>query len=185
MCMSAGASDDSSKRLLMELLQQKSGQQSTEKAEMTRGILFERGFHSGQFSGTNASNCSFKQKWPGHDFTINANFGSMDASSYNGLVIPGGRAPKYLALDDAVIKLVKEFMESRNPVASICHGQQILSTAGILKVTLLTSFRIEVKQLDACMIFQIFSFSTKDIKVSNGKKKKSSQPIFKNLHARK
>ncbi|MCE2055368.1 hypothetical protein HAX54_042486 [Datura stramonium] len=59
MWMSAGANDDSSKRLLMELLQQKSGQQSTEQAEMTRGILFERGFHSGHFSATNASNHSF------------------------------------------------------------------------------------------------------------------------------
>ncbi|KAL3337434.1 hypothetical protein AABB24_029873 [Solanum stoloniferum] len=59
MWMSAGANDDSSKRLLMELLQQKSGQQSTEQAEMTRGILFERGLHSGRFSVTNASNCSF------------------------------------------------------------------------------------------------------------------------------
>ncbi|XP_015076128.1 uncharacterized protein LOC107020326 isoform X3 [Solanum pennellii] len=60
MWMSAGANDDdSSKRLLMELLQQKSGQQSTEQAEITRGILFERGFHSGHFSTTNASNRSF------------------------------------------------------------------------------------------------------------------------------
>ncbi|XP_049402962.1 protein ESSENTIAL FOR POTEXVIRUS ACCUMULATION 1-like isoform X1 [Solanum stenotomum] len=59
MWMSAGANDDSSKRLLMELLQQKSGQQSTDQAEMTRGILFERGFHSGHFSTTNASNRSF------------------------------------------------------------------------------------------------------------------------------
>ncbi|XP_059315435.1 protein ESSENTIAL FOR POTEXVIRUS ACCUMULATION 1-like [Lycium ferocissimum] len=59
MWMSAGANDDSSKRLLMELLQQKSGQQSIEQAEMTRGILFERGFHSGHFSATNDSNRSF------------------------------------------------------------------------------------------------------------------------------
>ncbi|GFZ09587.1 class I glutamine amidotransferase-like superfamily protein [Actinidia rufa] len=56
-----------------------------------------------------------------------------DASSYDALVIPGGRAPEYLALDESVIKLVKEFMEARKPVASICHGQQILSAAGVLK----------------------------------------------------
>lgn len=118
---------------------------------------------------------------PGHDFALNANFESVDASSYDGLVIPGGRAPEYLALDDAVVKLVKEFMESKKPVASICHGQQILSAAGVLKVTLLTSFRIEVTQLDACMIFQLFPFFTKDSKVNNGKKKKSNQPIFGNF----
>lgn len=71
---------------------------------------------------------------PGHDFTLTAKFEGADASSYDALVIPGGRAPEYLALDEDVIKLVKEFMEAGKPVASICHGQQILSAAGVLKV---------------------------------------------------
>ncbi|KAL0381296.1 UNVERIFIED_CONTAM: protein DJ-1D [Sesamum angustifolium] len=70
---------------------------------------------------------------PGHNFTLTADFESVDASSYDGLVIPGGRAPEYLALNEKVIQLVKEFMESAKPVASICHGQQILSAAGVLK----------------------------------------------------
>ncbi|CAH1421854.1 unnamed protein product [Lactuca virosa] len=58
---------------------------------------------------------------------------SADASSYDGLVIPGGRAPEYLALDQDVIKLVRHFMDAGKPIASICHGQQILSAAGVLK----------------------------------------------------
>ncbi|KAI9161751.1 hypothetical protein LWI28_020344 [Acer negundo] len=70
---------------------------------------------------------------PGHNFTLTANFEDIDASSYDALVIPGGRAPEYLALNPKVLALVKEFMESRKPVASICHGQQILSAAGVLK----------------------------------------------------
>lgn len=71
---------------------------------------------------------------PGHNFTLNADFEGLDASSYDALVIPGGRAPEYLALDVRVIAIVKEFMEARKPVASICHGQQILSAAGVLQV---------------------------------------------------
>lgn len=70
---------------------------------------------------------------PGHNFTITASFESIDASNYDALVIPGGRAPEYLALDESVIHLVKHFMGSHKPVASICHGQQILSAAGVLK----------------------------------------------------
>ncbi|RAL46415.1 hypothetical protein DM860_004694 [Cuscuta australis] len=70
---------------------------------------------------------------PGHDFTLNASFDQISASMYDGLVIPGGRAPEYLALDSRVLRLVKEFMESNKPVASICHGQQIMSAAGVLK----------------------------------------------------
>ncbi|PKA58723.1 Protein DJ-1 like D [Apostasia shenzhenica] len=70
---------------------------------------------------------------PGHDFTLTAKFESVDALSYDALVIPGGRAPEYLALDEKVITLVKDFMHVKKPVASICHGQQILSAAGVLE----------------------------------------------------
>ncbi|XP_039160506.1 protein DJ-1 homolog D [Eucalyptus grandis] len=70
---------------------------------------------------------------PGHDFTLTADFEGLDASSYDALVIPGGRAPEYLALDGKVIALVKDFMEAKKPVASVCHGQQILAAAGVLK----------------------------------------------------
>lgn len=74
---------------------------------------------------------------PGHDFTLNATFKGLDAASYDGLVIPGGRAPEYLALDERVTAIAKDFMERGKPVASICHGQQILAAAGALKVPIL------------------------------------------------
>ncbi|PON76577.1 Peptidase C [Parasponia andersonii] len=70
---------------------------------------------------------------PGHNFTLTTDFEGLDASSYDALVIPGGRAPEYLALDKTVIAIVKHFMEANKPVASICHGQQILSAAGVLQ----------------------------------------------------
>lgn len=70
---------------------------------------------------------------PGYHFTLTASYEELDARSYDALVVPGGRAPEYLALDDSVIALVKHFMESGKPVASICHGQQILAAAGVLK----------------------------------------------------
>ncbi|KAJ6684132.1 hypothetical protein OIU85_007788 [Salix viminalis] len=70
---------------------------------------------------------------PGHNFVLTASYEGLDASSYDALVIPGGRAAEYLALDETVVALVKGFMESRKPVASIGHGQQILAAAGVLK----------------------------------------------------
>lgn len=71
---------------------------------------------------------------PGYLFILTADFDGINVSSYDALVIPGGRAPAYLALDEKVIALVKHFMEARKPVASICHGQQILAAAGVLQV---------------------------------------------------
>ena len=76
---------------------------------------------------------------PGHDFTLTVDFEDLTASSYDGLVVPGGRAPEYLALDKKVNEVVNHFMETRKPVASICHGQQILAAAGALKVILIVS----------------------------------------------
>ncbi|KAJ4744747.1 Intracellular protease 1 [Rhynchospora pubera] len=70
---------------------------------------------------------------PGHDFSLNASFDQLNFSEYDALVIPGGRAPEYLALNEKVIEIVREFMEKGKPIASICHGQQILSAAGVLK----------------------------------------------------
>ncbi|XP_047314921.1 protein DJ-1 homolog D [Impatiens glandulifera] len=70
---------------------------------------------------------------PGHEFTLNATYDDVIVSSYDALIIPGGRAPEYLARDPSVLKLVKEFMESGKPIASICHGQQILAAADLLK----------------------------------------------------
>lgn len=76
---------------------------------------------------------------PGHTFALTATFDGLDSSGYDALVIPGGRAPEYLGLNQQVLNLVKEFMSSGKPVASICHGQQILAAAGVLKVCFVLS----------------------------------------------
>ena len=47
--------------------------------------------------------------------------------------MPGGRSPEYLRLNDRVIELVQQFSAADKPIASICHGPQLLSAAGVLK----------------------------------------------------
>ena len=59
---------------------------------------------------------------PGHNFTLNATFSEVKPDSYDALVIPGGRAPEYLRLDDKVIAVVRHFFEANKPVAAVCHG---------------------------------------------------------------
>lgn len=50
---------------------------------------------------------------PGHRFTLNADFAAVKAEDYDALVIPGGRAPEYLRLNEQVIKLVQAFDAAR------------------------------------------------------------------------
>ncbi len=69
----------------------------------------------------------------GHNLLITADFDSIDYKNYDGLVIPGGRAPEYLQLEPKVIELVKYFAENNKPIAAICHGPLILAAAGVLQ----------------------------------------------------
>lgn len=69
---------------------------------------------------------------PGHNFALTATFAQIDPADYDGLVIPGGRSPEYLRLNPRVIDVVKHFFEADKPVASICHGQQLLVAADVL-----------------------------------------------------
>ena len=62
----------------------------------------------------------------GHNFMINANFDEVRAESYDALVIPGGRAPEYLRTNEKVLEVVRHFFDAGKPVASLCHGAQLL-----------------------------------------------------------
>ena len=68
----------------------------------------------------------------GHNFGITIDFSEAINSDYDALVIPGGRAPEYLRLDQRVLDLVRRYNDAAKPIAAICHGAQILATAGIL-----------------------------------------------------
>ncbi|MDD3789144.1 MAG: DJ-1/PfpI family protein [Petrimonas sp.] len=77
---------------------------------------------------------------PGHNFALTYNFDDVKPSDYAGLVIAGGRAPEYLRLNKKVIETVKHFFDADKPVASICHGAQILTAANVVKGRKLTAY---------------------------------------------
>jgi protease I len=68
----------------------------------------------------------------GHDFTLNATFSDVRPDQYDALVLPGGRAPEYLRLEEKVLALVRAFAQPRKPIAAICHGLQLLTAAGVI-----------------------------------------------------
>jgi protease I len=70
---------------------------------------------------------------PGHNFTLNATFSDVKAADYDALVIPGGRAPEYIRLNEQVVQIVRHFAEANKPIAAICHAAQLLAAAGVLK----------------------------------------------------
>jgi protease I len=77
---------------------------------------------------------------PGHNFTLTADFDAVNPADYDALVIPGGRAPEYLRLDERVLNIVRHFGAAGKPIASVCHGPQILSAAGLVEGKCCTAY---------------------------------------------
>ncbi len=69
----------------------------------------------------------------GHNFRVTTELSDIKASDYDGLVLPGGRSPEYLRLNELVLDITRHFFEANKPVAAICHGPQILAAAGVLQ----------------------------------------------------
>ncbi|WP_340099825.1 DJ-1/PfpI family protein [Salinibaculum salinum] len=85
----------------------------------------------------------------GHNFELNATMAEIDPSDYDALVVPGGRAPEYLRNYDVVIETVQHFFETDKPVASICHGPQILAAAGVLDGYEMTAYPAVQAEVEA------------------------------------
>jgi deglycase len=60
---------------------------------------------------------------------------------YAVLVIPGGYAPDKLRADERFVRVVREFDRTGKPLAAVCHGPQLLITAGLVKGRTLTAWR--------------------------------------------
>ena len=77
---------------------------------------------------------------PGHNFALNATFADVNAEDYDALVIPGGRAPEYIRLNEKVLDIVRHFAAKGKPIAAICHGPQVLAAAQALKGKACTAY---------------------------------------------
>ena len=93
----------------------------------------------------------------GYTFKSDLAFREVDPADYLGLVLPGGRAPEFLRYDGELMRIVKHFFEKRKPVASICHGVEILATADVIRgrdVTTIPRCRFDVEVVGARYIEQ-------------------------------
>ena len=65
----------------------------------------------------------------------------VDASDYDGLVLPGGVAnPDILRTVAAAVEFARAFFEQGKPVAAICHGPWTLVEADVVRDRTLTSW---------------------------------------------
>lgn len=74
--------------------------------------------------------------------TVKATRSIADArpEAYDALVLPGGHSPDKLRADERFVRFVKEFDATKKPLAAVCHGPQLLITAGLVKGRTLTAW---------------------------------------------
>jgi protease I len=70
---------------------------------------------------------------PGYRLKADVAFRDVTVADYAGMVITGGRAPEYLRYDKELMRITQEFFAANKPVASVCHGIEIVAAAGVLK----------------------------------------------------
>jgi len=73
------------------------------------------------------------QERQGYRIESDIAFKDINPDDYVALVLPGGRAPEYLRYDKDLIRVIQAFFQQNKPVASICHGIEILATSGVIK----------------------------------------------------
>jgi len=60
-------------------------------------------------------------------------FRDVDPAEYAGMFITGGRAPEYLRYDEHLLGIVRAMFQAGKPVAVVCHGAEIVATAGVIE----------------------------------------------------
>ncbi|MCC7494667.1 MAG: DJ-1/PfpI family protein [Fimbriimonadaceae bacterium] len=73
------------------------------------------------------------REFEGYKLPADIAFRDVREEDYLGLVISGGRAPEYLRYDEDLLRITRHFFATGKPVASICHGIEIVATADVIR----------------------------------------------------
>jgi len=107
-------------------------------------------------------------------------FDDVEPDDYVAILFPGGRAPEYLRNDSRVINIVKEFRDSNKYIFAICHGVQILVTAGLVKNKKIACYEhVKFEVESGGGIYEAHNEAIKDGKIVTGKTWQSHPEFYK------
>jgi protease I len=91
----------------------------------------------------------------GYEVEVDKTLQEIDPREYEALILPGGKAPGILRQDTHALEIAKHFFQEDKPVSAICHGPQILISAGLLKGKKSTSYKSVAEELkDAGAVYE-------------------------------
>ena len=86
---------------------------------------------------------------PGYRIQATVAFRDVNPGEYVGLFVSGGRAPEYLRYDQDLLRITRHFFDANKPVATVCHGIEIVSAAGVIQgrsVTTVAKCKLDCEQ---------------------------------------
>ena len=86
-----------------------------------------------------------------------AGIDQVSPEQFDALFIPGGSSPDHLRANPKMVSFTKWFFDHEKPVLAICHGPQLLITAGVVKGRTLTAWQTiqdDLKQVGAKVVDQ-------------------------------
>jgi protease I len=99
------------------------------------------------------------QERPGYFIQATVAFKDVEAADYAGLFVSGGRAPEYLRYDQDLLRITREIHAAGKPIASLCHGVEILTAADVIqgrKITTVAKCALDAEQGGATYVDQEF-----------------------------
>jgi protease I len=73
-------------------------------------------------------------------YTADASIDEVKAEQFDAVVIPGGSSPENLRNNKQIQQFVKDMDRMGKPISVICHGPQILISAGLAKGKTMTCY---------------------------------------------
>ena len=101
---------------------------------------FKEAGHQVVVTGTKAGE-QLKGKKGDVTATTEKSIADVKADQFDALFIPGGYSPDHIRGDRRVVDFTREFVNSDKPVFAICHGPQLLITAGVVKGRQMTAWK--------------------------------------------
>ena len=92
---------------------------------------------------------------PGYHLAADVAFRDVNPDDYAAVVISGGRAPEYLRYDQDLLRIVRRVAEKGPPIASVCHGIEIVAAAGVIRgktVTTVAKCKLDAEQAGATYV---------------------------------
>jgi protease I len=107
-------------------------------------------------------------------------FDDVNPGDYEALLIPGGRAPEYLRNDARAIRILKEFAGTGKYIFAICHGVQLLVTAGLVENKRIACYEHVRFEVESCGgLYVTPDEAVKDGKIVTGKTWQSHPEFYK------